>query len=271
MKKITTLLTSLLLVSTVFVGCSAKDNSAEGSSDKNKTIKVGATPLPHAEILQEAKKILEKDGYNLEIVEFTDYVTPNTSLSEKEIDANFFQHVPYLEKFNKERNTKLDYTAKIHLEPLGLYSKKLKDISEIKDGAEIAIPNDPTNGARSLKLLQDKSLIKLKDVELATVNDIIENPKQLKIQELEAPQLPRVLQDVDIAVINTNYALEADLSPLKDALAIESKDSPYANILAVREDNKDSEGIKALTKALTSSEIKKFIEDKYKGAIVPSF
>lgn len=266
MKKLTILLTSLLLIPSILIGCSS--NSKEGNKN---TIKVGASPVPHSEILEEAKTLLKKEGYNLEIVEFTDYVTPNTALAEKEIDANFFQHSPYLEKFNKERGTYLTFTAKVHLEPLGIYSKKIKDISLIKDGDTIAIPNDPTNSSRALKLLESKSLIKINDVELATINDIIENPKNLKLQELEAPQLPRVLDDVTIAVINTNYALEANLNPLTDALAIESKESPYANILAVREDNKDSDAIKALSKALTSAEIKKFIEDKYKGSIIPAF
>lgn len=266
MKKLTILLTSLLLIPSILIGCSSKSKEI----NKN-TIKVGASPVPHSEILEEAKILLEKEGYNLKIVEFTDYVTPNTALVEKEIDANFFQHSPYLEKFNKERGTDLAFTAKIHLEPLGIYSKKIKDISLIKEGDEIAIPNDPTNSSRALKLLESKSLIKINDVELATINDIIENPKNLKLQELEAPQLPRVLDDVTIAVINTNYALEASLNPLTDALAIESKESPYANILAVREDNKDSEAIKALSKVLTSPEIKKFIEDKYKGSIIPTF
>lgn len=271
MKKILTgILTIVLSVS--LIGCgSNKQVSSSSVSDDKKVIKVGATPVPHKEILEQVKPILEKKGYKLEIIEFTDYVTPNTALQEGEIDANFFQHIPYLNKFNEEKHTNLDYTVKVHLEPMGLYSKKIKDIKELKDSAVIAIPNDPTNGARALRLLQSNGLIKLKDGELISKLDITENPKKLQIQELDAPQLPRVLGDVDAAVINTNFAIEANLNPLKDALAIESKNSPYANVLAVKKEDKDKPYIKALSDALNSPEIKKFIEEKYKGSIIPAF
>jgi D-methionine transport system substrate-binding protein len=236
-----------------------------------KTLKVGATPVPHAEILEVVKPLLEAKGYKLEIVEFTDYVTPNKALSSKELDANFFQHVPYLDEMNTKENLKLTYTVKVHVEPIAFYSETLKDIKELKDGSTIAIPNDPTNGARALILLAANGLIKVKDGLLITAMDITENPKNLKFEELEAAAIARALQDVDGAVINTNYALEAGLNPVADALIIEDQESPYANILAVREDNKDDAGIKALGEALNSPEVRAFIESEYKGAIVPAF
>ncbi|WPC43033.1 MetQ/NlpA family ABC transporter substrate-binding protein [Clostridium sp. JS66] len=270
-KKIISLILSSLVVLSL-AGCGAKSGDASSSTSKDKkVIKVGATPVPHAEILKQVKPILQKEGYDLQIVEFTDYVTPNTSLNEGQLDANFYQHVPYLEQFNKEKHTELSYTVKVHLEPMGVYSNKVKKIADIKDGAEIAIPNDPTNGSRALKVLQNAGLIKVKDGELISKADITENKKNIKIKELDAPQLPRVLGDVDAAVINANYALQANLNPTKDAIAIEPKDSPYANVLAVRTKDKDKDSIKALSKALNSPEIKKFIEEKYKGSIIPSF
>lgn len=254
-------------------GCGQKQDTTKSDTSKEakKVIKIGASPVPHKEILEVVKPILQKEGYDLQIVEFTDYVTPNTALNDGELDANFFQHVPYLTTFNKEKKTDLAYTAKVHIEPMGVYSNKVKKIEEIKDGAEIAIPNDPTNGARALKVLQTAGLIKLKDGDLVSKLDITENKKNIKIKELEAPQLPRVLNDVDAAVINTNYAIEANLNPTKDAIAIEAKDSPYANVIAVRTKDKDQAYIQALTKAVNSAEVKKFIEDKYKGSIIPAF
>ena len=255
-------------------GCGQKQDTAkqgDASKETKKVIKIGASPVPHKEILEVVKPILQKEGYDLQIVEFTDYVTPNTALNDGELDANFFQHIPYLTTFNKEKHTDLVGTAKVHIEPMGVYSNKVKKIEEIKDGAEIAIPNDPTNGARALKVLQTAGLIKLKDGDLVSKLDITENKKNIKIKELEAPQLPRVLNDVDAAVINTNYAIEAKLNPTKDAIAIEAKDSPYANVIAVRTKDKDQAFVKALTKAVNSPEVKKFIEDKYKGSIIPAF
>ena len=269
MKKILVILLSLF---TVFglAGCKDSSKSSQGNVEK-KEIVVGATPVPHKEILDKVIPILEKEGYKLKIIEFTDYVTPNTALQEGELDANFFQHVPYLKKLNEEKKLNLDYTVKVHIEPMGLYSKKVKSVKEIKNGAVIAIPNDATNGARALRVLEAAGIIKLKSGELISKLDIIENPKQIKIQELDAPQLPRVLDEVDGAVINTNFAIEAKLNPIKDAIAIEGKDSPYANILAVRKQDKDKAYIKALSEALNSEEIKKFIEEKYNGNIVPAF
>ena len=187
------------------------------------------------------------------------------------LDANFFQHIPYLNKMNEEKKLKLAYTVKVHIEPMGVYSKKLSNLKDIKNGATIAIPNDATNGSRALKVLEANGLFKLKSGDLLSKLDIVENPKNIKIQELDAPQLPKVLDEVDAAVINANYALEAKLNPTKDALALEAKDSPYANVLAVREANKNSAAIQALSKALNSDEIKNFIKEKYNGNIVPAF
>lgn len=237
------------------------------------TVKVGATPVPHAEILNLVKPLLEKEGVVLEVKEFTDYVLPNVSLNDKQIDANFFQHVPYLEKFNAENNMNLVSVAKIHVEPMGAYSSKIKSVDEIKDGATVAIPNDATNEGRALLLLQAQGLIKLKDATglVQTPKDIVENPKNLKFNELDAANLPRALADVDFAIINTNYALLAELNPTKDALFMEGGESAYANIITTREDNKDSEGIQKLIKALQSEEVKKFINENYKGAVVPVF
>ena len=202
---------------------------------------------------------------------FDDYVLPNTALDEGSLDANYFQHVPYLEETVDKKGYKLTYTKKIHLEPMGVYSKKIKNLDELSNGAKIAIPNDPTNGSRAIQLLADNGLIKVEDKEILTVNDLIENTKNIEIIEVDAPQLPTILLDVDAAVINTNYALGANLNPTKDAIAIESVDSPYSNILACREDNKDSEKIKVLTEALTSEKVKEFIKEKYQGSIIPSF
>lgn len=269
MKKTLAIVLSAVLAFGI-VGCGAK-SQATGAAKETKVIKVGATPVPHKEILEAIKPILEKEGYKLEIKEFTDYVTPNTALNDGELDANFFQHIPYLKKSCEEKKLDLDYTVKVHIEPMGVYSSKVKKLDELKDGATIAIPNDPTNGARALRVLESANLLKLKDGDLISKLDITDNPKHLKIQELDAAMLPRTLSEVDAAVINTNYALEAKLNPTKDALAIESKDSPYANVLAVRKKDKDNPAIQALSKALTSPEAKKFIEDKYQGAIVPAF
>ena len=256
---------------TACVGGEEKKAEAVKAEPKKTLIKVGATPVPHSEILAVAKPLLKAKGYDLEIVEFTDYVTPNIAVDEGELDANFFQHVPYLTQFNQSKNTNLVKTVNVHLEPMGLYSNKLKDISQLQDGATIAVPNDPTNESRALDILVKKGLLTFKDVKLKTALDIVDNPKNLKIKELDAPQLPRVIDEVDAAIINTNYALAAGLNPLKDALVIESKDSPYANILAVKAGNENKEYIKALNEVLNSQEIKKFILENYKGAIVEAF
>jgi len=237
-----------------------------------KTITVGVTPFPHKDIMVVVKGLLAKEGYDLQIKEFTDYVTPNVALAEKSLDANFFQHVPYLENMNKEKNLNLVWVAKVHIEPLGLYSKKIKKLSDLKPGSQIAIPNDPTNCARALRLLEKNGLIKVKAGELVTAKDITSNPKKIKFRELDAAQLPRTLDDVDAAVINTNFAVEAKLTPSKDAIIIEDKDSPYANVIAVRAEDKNSPAIKALVKAANSKEVKAYIQKNLvpKG-ILPAF
>ena len=238
-----------------------------------KVLKIGASPVPHVDILKAAEPLLAKDGIKLDIVEFSDYVKPNLSLADKEIDANFFQHKPYLDEFAKSRGLKLTSLAAVHVEPMGVYSRKVKALSDLADGAKVAIPNDPTNGGRALKVLESAGLIKLKKEAgiLATVADIADNPKHLKFTEIEAAQLPRSLDDVDAAVINSNYALGANLNPVKDALAIEAKDSPYANIVAIREGEENRADFQALKKALQSPEVKQFIESHYQGAVVPAF
>ncbi|GAA0767383.1 MetQ/NlpA family ABC transporter substrate-binding protein [Clostridium subterminale] len=265
-------LTLILALGVTLVGCGSKGKESSGANGEDKVIAIGVSPEPHKAIVENAiKPLLEKEGYKVEIVEFSDYVLPNTALAEGEIDANYFQHIPFLEATVKEKSYDLSYTTKVHLEPMGLYSEKIDDISAIKEGAEIAIPNDPSNGARALKLLAKNGVIEIPEGDLVTSKDITSNPKNVKITELDAEQLPRVLQDVELAVINTNYALEGGLNPLKDALVIEGGDSPYANIIAVRTEDKENDKIKALTKAATSEEVKKYIEDNYKGAIVPAF
>ena len=250
---------------------------ANGSSNDDKTIKIGATAIPHAEILNDVvKDELEKEGYTLEVTEFTDYVTPNTSLEDGDLDANYFQHKPYLDDYNKNNSTDLVSAAAIHYEPFGLYSTTIKSLDELKDGDKIAVPNDATNEARALLLLQDNGVIKLKkDASLsATKNDIVENPKNLDITEIEAAQVPRSFNNVAIAAIYGNYAVEAGLK-VSDAIAVEAKDSlaaeTYANIVAVRPDNKDSEKIKALVSAIQSDKVKTFIDEKYQGAVVAVF
>lgn len=235
-------------------------------------ITVGVTPFPHKDIMLVVKDLLAKEGYELVIKEFTDYVTPNIALAEKSLDANFFQHVPYLENTCAEKGFDLVWVAKVHIEPLGFYSKKIKDCQELKEGDSIAIPNDGTNCARALRLLEANGIIKVKEGELVTAKDITENPKNLKFKELDAAQLPRTLEDVTAAVINTNFACEAGLIPSKDALVIEGGDSPYANVIAVRAQSAETPAIKALVKASTSPEVKAFIEENLvpKG-IVPAF
>ncbi|MEK4286785.1 MetQ/NlpA family ABC transporter substrate-binding protein [Paenibacillus sp. FSL R7-0189] len=288
MKKVLLTFFSLILVA-VLAACgnnNASNNAgssaattapnAEATSEPTKDpvkLVIGASPVPHAEILKAIAPLLEKDGITLEIKEFTDYIQPNVQLDEKELDANFFQHQPYLDDQNKNNKTDLVSVASVHVEPFGAYSKKIKSIDELADGAKVAIPNDATNGGRALILLAKNGLITLKDDTniAATKADITENKKNLDIIELEAAMLPRQLDEVDLALINTNFALDAGLVPTKDALFIEGVDSPYANILVTRQDNKDSEAIKKLVAALNSPEAKAFIEEKYEGAIIPAF
>ena len=236
-------------------------------------ISVAATAVPHAELLEFVKPALAKEGVELKIKVFTDYVQPNVQVAEGRLDANFFQHQSYLDEFNASRGTALVSIAGVHVEPFGAYSSKIKKLDELSEGAQVVIPNDATNGGRALLLLQKAGVIKLKDGAgiTATVKDIAENPKGIKVRELEAATLPRVLAQVDLALINTNYALEAGLNPTKDALVIEGADSPYVNILVTTAEKKDNADLQKLAKALHTPEVKQFIADKYKGAVVPAF
>jgi D-methionine transport system substrate-binding protein len=237
------------------------------------TLSVAATAVPHAEILEFVKPKLAEQGVTLDVKVFTDYVQPNVQVAEKRLDANFFQHQPYLDEFNRTRGTDLVSVAGVHVEPFGAYSSKIKDLADLPQGASVVIPNDATNGGRALLLLEKAGVITLKDSAniLSTPKDIADNPKGIKIRELEAATLPRVLNQVDLALINTNYALEAKLNPSSDALAIEGSESPYVNILVTRKDNQDSEAVRKLVEALHSAEVKQFIEEKYQGAVVPAF
>ena len=270
-------LTGAVLVGAL-AGCGAKkDSSSDTKKEETKKIVIGASPSPHADILKVAKKELKKEGYELEIKEYSDYVQPNTALESGDLDANYFQHNPYLDDFNKQKKTHLVSAGTIHYEPFGIFPGKTKSLKDLKNGATVAVPNDTTNEARALLLLQDQGLIKLKDGAglTATKKDIVENKKDLAIKEIEAAQIPRSLKDVDIAVVNGNYALEAGLKVNKDALATEDADSigakTYGNIVAVKKGNEKSAATKALVKALKSDAVKKYINDKYDGAVVPLF
>ena len=262
---------------------SAEDSSEEASAEETtaasgelQMLTVGASPAPHAEILEAARSVLNEKGYDLDIVEYTDYVQPNLALDAGDLDANYFQHLPYLEQFCQERGTKLVSAAAIHYEPFGIYAGNAESLDAVPDGGRVAVPNDATNEARALLLLEANGLITL-DEEAgtnATKNDIVENPKNLEIFELEAAQIPRSLTDVDIAVINGNYAIDAGLS-IADALAVEDSESigatTYANVVAVQEGHESDPGIVALVEALQSDEVKQYMEDTYQGAVVPLF
>ena len=267
-------LTGAVLVG-AFAGCGAKKDS--GDKKETKKIVIGASPSPHADILKVVKKELKKEGYELEIKEYSDYVQPNTALESGDLDANYFQHKPYLDDFNKQKKTHLVSAGTIHYEPFGIFPGKTKTLKALKNSATVAVPNDTTNEARALLLLQDQGLIKLKDGAglTATKKDIVENKKDLAIKEIEAAQIPRSLKDVDIAVVNGNYALEAGLKVNKDALATEDADSigakTYGNVVAVKKGNEKTDATKALIKALKSDTVKKYINDKYDGAVVPLF
>ncbi len=258
MKKIITLTSVVLAAASLFAA----------------SIKVGATPEPHADILNLVKDDLKAEGIDLEVVEFTDYVIPNEAVESGEIDANYFQHIPYLESFNKERGFHLVNAGGIHVEPIALYSKKVKSLDALKNKSRIAIPNDPTNEGRALLLLADAGLITLNPkagIE-ATVQDITSNPKKFKFVEVEAASLPRVLADVDAAVINGNYAIPAGLSAKKDGLFVEGSSSPYVNVIAVKAGNENKAEIQALVKALKSEKVRKYIEEKYpNGEVVVVF
>lgn len=275
MKKVTYLLLALVLAIGTLTACGSSDKESGTKEAAGKTIKVAASATPHAIILEEAKTLLKKQGWDLEIKVFDDYVQPNNVVESGEFDANYFQHIPYLENFNKEKGTHLVNAGGIHYEPFGIYPGTEKKLDELKEGDTITVPNDTTNEARALLLLQDNGIIKLKDgagLE-ATVKDIAENPKNIKIQELEAAQVSRVKDEVAFVVLNGNYALEAGYSVEKDSIAYEKSDSEaaktYVNVIAVKEGNENNEGIKALISVLKSDEIKKFINEKFNGAVVP--
>ena len=247
---------AVLAAAGIIAGCGDQKaaSSASSKAAKETTIKVGVSPVPHAEIVGVVKDKLAKEGVKVEMVEFTDYVQPNLALADKSLDANFFQHKPYLDEFCKSKGLKLTSMGAVHLEPMCVYSKKLKSLNDLADGAHVAIPNDPKEGAPIT----------------ATPQDIAENPKNLEFSELEAPQLPRALEDADIAIINMNFALEAKLDP-KSAIYSEGSDSPYANIVAVREGDENRPELQKLMKALTSKEVKDFIEKKYGGSVKTVF
>lgn len=242
------------------------------ATDESRLV-VAATAVPHAEILEVVKPILEKQGVTLDVRVFNDYVQPNDQLVQKQVDANYFQTEPYLDAYNRDRKTQLVTVVGVHIEPFGAYSRRVKSLAELPAGADVVIPNDSSNNSRALILLDKAGVIKLKDPSnaLSTQRDIIDNPKQLRFRELDSAMLPRVLDQVDLALINTNYALDAGLDPTRDALAIESKDSPYVNFLVARPDNRDDPRVQKLAKALTGPEVKAFIESKYQGAVLPAF
>ncbi|MBP1758431.1 MAG: Methionine transporter substrate-binding protein [Firmicutes bacterium] len=276
MKKFLALTLSLVFCIALLAGCGTKTPPAEPETATT-VIKVAATPAPHAEILEVAKSILAEEGIDLQIVEFTDYIQPNLATESGDVDANYFQHIDYLNSFNPSNNTHLVNAAEIHYEPYGLYPGKTATIEELADGAQIAVPNDPSNEARALLLLEAQGIIKLAEgVGLAaTALDIVENPKNVEIVEMEAASLPGALSSVDMAVINGNYAIGAGLSVANDSVAVEDADSAaaaqYANIIVVKEGNENNEAVQALIKALKSDTVRDFINNTYDGAVVPLF
>lgn len=265
------------VVTTAESAASSASSTIPEATGSDTTIVVGASPSPHAEILEQAKPLLEAKGWTLDVKEYSDYIQPNAALASGDLDANYFQHQPYLDEYNSENGTDLVGVATIHYEPFGIFPGKTKTLDDLKDGATVGVPNDATNEARALNLLAANGLIKLKDgADInATVKDIEDNPKNLKIQEIEAAQLPRSLQDLDIAVINGNYAIDAGLSPTKDALALEDAESlgakTYGNIIAVRKGDENTEKTKALIAALESDTVRDYINKTYDGAVVPLF
>jgi D-methionine transport system substrate-binding protein len=281
LKRFLTLILCLGLIVGLVAGCggevaqepeSADDEQGEQIAEPTRLV-VGVTPKPHGEILEVIKPLLEEQNIDLEIKPFTDYVLLNPALKDKQIDANFFQHIPYLDDYNSQNNADLVWTVKVHTEPMGVYSKKIENLDELKDNSRVGIPNDATNGGRALAVLEDAGLIELREDAgiTATDRDIISNPKGLKIQMMDAPMLARALEDLDICVINSNYAIEADLNPVEDSIFMEAKDSPFANVLAVRPEDKDNEAIIKLGEALQSPEVKQFLEEKYQGSCIPAF
>ncbi|MGI6515001.1 MAG: MetQ/NlpA family ABC transporter substrate-binding protein [Syntrophomonadaceae bacterium] len=266
MKRLLVILCCLLMVGGLVAGCGSQ-NAADNS------LVVGCTAKPHAEILEVVKPMLQEQGIELEIKVFTDYVLLNPALKDKQIDANFFQHIPYLEDYNTKNNADLVWIAKVHNEPMGVYSNKYDSVDKVPKGATVGIPNDATNGGRALMVLEAAGLLELKEGAgiTATERDIVKNLLNLDIEMMDAAMLPRSLEDLDVCVINSNYALEAGLNPVEDSIAMEPKDSPFANVLVVRPEDKDNEAIKKLAAALQSEEVRQFLEETYQGSCVPAF
>ena len=270
-------LLAILLLCFALVGCNKSANNqaageatAEGEDNK---IVIGVSPVPHGEIINGLSEQFKEAGLDVEVVTFDDYIQPNEQLAAGDLDANYFQHGPYLDEFCKQNNLDLVSIGNVHIEPIALYSDKIKDVSELKDGDEIIIPNDPSNGGRALILLDKIGIIKLKDNTnlLSTENDIAENPKNIKIVPMEAQNIPNTYTDAAAAVVNSNYAIGAGLNPNSDALVVEDIDSPYANLVAVRNGEENQKKFKKLMEVLQSEDSKKFIEEKYDGAIIPAF
>lgn len=274
MKKI--IITLSLVLALILTACGTnkeKDATAQNSSEDGKIV-VGVSPTPHGQIIEGLKDEFEKEGLDVEVVNFDDYVQPNLQLEAGDIDANYFQHEPYFEEFTKERNIDdLVNIGTVHVEPIALYSKEYKNVEEIEDNSEIIIPNDPSNGARALILLEKAGLIKLNDNTnlKATEKDIVENPKNLKITAMDAPSIAKVYADAQAAVINSNYAIGAGLDPINDSIFIEDKDSPYANVITIKKENEEAEKFKKFVEVLNSDAAKKYIEDEFKGAVIPAF
>ncbi len=271
-KKLAALLIAVLALTAVLTGCSG------GGNEEDNVIRVGVSPTPHGEIMEVVKEVLAEEGYELEIVTFSDYVQPNENLESEDLDANYFQHQQYLDQFNEERGTHLVSVADVHYEPMGIFPGRCSSLEELPDGATIAVPNDVTNEARALILLQEQGLITLDEnagIE-ATIVDIVDNPKNLEIVEMEAAQITNILQDLDLAVINGNYALQAGLNAATDAIATEDPDSDiirnyYVNVLAVREGHENDEKTQALVNALLSDTVRDYINENYSGSVVPVF
>ena len=270
-----------LVLSLSLAACGSKKEEAPAAAPAETPAKttepvvlnVAASSTPHAEILEQVVDVLAEQGIDLQIHEYGDYVVPNTAVEEGEEDANYFQHIPYLESFNEKEGTHLVSVGGIHIEPMGVYAGKTASLEELPDGAEIAVPNDPTNEGRALLLLEAQGLIKLADSSNleATPNDIVDNPKNLTFKELEAAMIPNAVDEVDLSVINVNCALEAGFNPTEDALAIEDANSPYVNIVAVKEGNENNPAVLALVEALQSDTVRDFINETYGGAVVPAF
>lgn len=274
MKKILIVATLLLTLTLSACGGAKKEESKSESTSEDNKIVVGVSPTPHGEIIEGLQEEFKKEGLEVEVVNFDDYVQPNLQLSSGDIDANYFQHEPYFKEFTKDRNIEnLEVLGFVHTEPMAVYSKTITDLKDLAEGAEVIIPNDPTNGARALILLEEAGVIKLKDNTNfnSTENDILENPKNIKFVAMDAPTIPKSYSDAAAAVINSNYAIGAGLDPAKDSIFLEKKDSPYANLVAVKKEDKDSEKFKKFIKVLNSEECKKFIEEKFDGVIFPAF